>query len=82
MKAKSKSDPDEAKKLMSETHYHKTLGSDLKQSPTAGVIWDLKEKPCWDEIVEEDKEIMPVVDGESNDGPTYERRFRFPFWGN
>jgi len=48
MKAKTTSVPDEAEKLIAGTHYRKTLGSDLKQSPTAVVIWDLKEKPGWD----------------------------------
>ena len=51
MKAKTTSDPDEAQRILAETHYKKNLGSDLKQSPTAGVIWDMKEKPCWDEVV-------------------------------
>lgn len=52
MKAKTTSDPEEAQNLIAETHYAKNLGSDLKQSPTAGVIWDLKEKPGWDEVEE------------------------------
>ncbi|KAL3795341.1 hypothetical protein HJC23_009514 [Cyclotella cryptica] len=46
-KAKAASDPDEAKRLLEQTHYKKNLGSDLKVSPTAGVIWDLKEQPGW-----------------------------------
>ena len=50
MKAKTTSDPDEAQRILSQTYYKKNLGSDLKQSPTAGVIWDLKETPCWDEV--------------------------------
>ena len=50
MKAKSTADPDEARKILAETHYKKNLGSDLGVSPTAGVIWELKEKPCWDEV--------------------------------
>lgn len=50
MKAKTTSDPDEAQRLLSQTYYKKNLGSDLKQSPTAGVIWDLKERPGWDEV--------------------------------
>jgi len=52
MKAKTTSDPDEAQRILSQTYYKKNLGSDLKQSPTAGVIWDLKERPGWDEVVE------------------------------
>ena len=51
MKAKTTSDPDEAQRILAQTHYKKNLGSDLKQSPTAGVIWEMKEKPCWDEVV-------------------------------
>lgn len=50
MKAKTTSDPEEAERLLAQTHYRKNLGSDLTQSPTAGVIWDLKEKPCWEEV--------------------------------
>jgi len=53
MKAKTTSDPVEAAQLVAETYYSKNLGSDLTQSPTAGVIWDLKETPGWDEVVEE-----------------------------
>mmetsp|Transcript_552 Transcript_552/g.1086 ORF Transcript_552/g.1086 Transcript_552/m.1086 type:complete len:102 (-) Transcript_552:433-738(-) len=52
MKAKTISDPQEARKLLAETYYNKNLGSDLVQSPTAGVIWDMKEKPGWDEVEE------------------------------
>lgn len=50
MKAKTTSDPEEAERLLAQTHFRKNLGSDLTQSPTAGVIWDLKEKPCWEEV--------------------------------
>ena len=50
MKAKTTADPDEAKRLLETTNYKQNLGSDLKVSPTAGVIWDLKDKPCWDEV--------------------------------
>ena len=50
MKAKMASDPEEAQRLLAQTHYRKNLGSDLTQSPTAGFIWDLKEKPCWEEV--------------------------------
>jgi len=52
LRAKAKSDPDEARKLIAETHYRRNLGSDLTQSPTAGVIWELKETPGWDEVDE------------------------------
>eukprot|EP01082_Thalassiosira_pseudonana_P006229 g6199.t1 g6199 contig20:1065528-1066074(+) len=47
-KAKATSDPDEAQKLIATTYYKQNLGSDLSVSPTAGAIWDLKEKPGWD----------------------------------
>ena len=50
MKAKAESDEEKAQQVLAQTHYKKNLGSDLKQSPTANVIWDLKEKPCWDEV--------------------------------
>ena len=50
MKAKAESDEEKAQQILAQTHYKKNLGSDLKQSPTANVIWDLKEKPCWDEV--------------------------------
>jgi hypothetical protein len=50
MKAKMQSDPNIAEQLLAETHFRKNLGSDLTRSPTAGVIWDLKDKPCWDEV--------------------------------
>ena len=48
IRAKTKKDQAEAKKMMASTHYVKHLGSDPKTSPTAGVIWELKEKPGWD----------------------------------
>mmetsp|Transcript_23693 Transcript_23693/g.50009 ORF Transcript_23693/g.50009 Transcript_23693/m.50009 type:complete len:100 (-) Transcript_23693:21-320(-) len=47
-KAKAASDPKEAQKLIESTHYKQNLGSDPQRSPTAGAIWDLKEKPTWD----------------------------------
>ena len=50
MKAKAESDEEKAQQILAQTHYKKNLGSDIKQSPTANVIWDLKEKPCWDEV--------------------------------
>ena len=52
MKAKSTADPDEARRMLAETHYKKHLGGDLSVSPTAGAIWELKERPCWDEVEE------------------------------
>eukprot|EP00580_Thalassiosira_gravida_P009182 CAMPEP_0201633650 /NCGR_PEP_ID=MMETSP0493-20130528/6890_1 /ASSEMBLY_ACC=CAM_ASM_000838 /TAXON_ID=420259 /ORGANISM="Thalassiosira gravida, Strain GMp14c1" /LENGTH=101 /DNA_ID=CAMNT_0048105393 /DNA_START=119 /DNA_END=424 /DNA_ORIENTATION=+ len=52
MKAKTNTDSNEATKLLETTHYHKNLGSnDPKTSPTAGVIWDLKDEPGWYEDV-------------------------------
>jgi len=51
-KAKAKSDPAEARRLIAGTHYKKNLGSDLAQSPTADVIWALKETPGWEEVEE------------------------------
>jgi len=50
MKAKMEPDPIRAEQILAETHYRKNLGSDLSRSPTAGVIWELKEKPCWGEV--------------------------------
>ena len=47
MKAKLCKNRDEAVALIAQTSYHQNLGSNLKNSPTAGVIWDLKEKPGW-----------------------------------
>jgi hypothetical protein len=41
------SDEVEAKKLVATTFYEQNLGSDLKNSPTAGAIWELKSKPGW-----------------------------------
>jgi Protein of unknown function (DUF3128) len=37
----------EAENLLSTTSYHRRLGSNPKNSPTAGVIWELKETPGW-----------------------------------
>ena len=54
LRAKATSDPDEARRMLAETHYKRNLGSDQERSPTAGVIWDLKEVPGWyDEVQEE-----------------------------
>jgi hypothetical protein len=47
-KAKMMQNADEATQLLETTHYKQTLGSDPTTSPTAGVIWELKEKPSWD----------------------------------
>eukprot|EP00568_Trieres_chinensis_P010822 CAMPEP_0183311400 /NCGR_PEP_ID=MMETSP0160_2-20130417/36677_1 /TAXON_ID=2839 ORGANISM="Odontella Sinensis, Strain Grunow 1884" /NCGR_SAMPLE_ID=MMETSP0160_2 /ASSEMBLY_ACC=CAM_ASM_000250 /LENGTH=100 /DNA_ID=CAMNT_0025475959 /DNA_START=44 /DNA_END=346 /DNA_ORIENTATION=+ len=48
IRAKLKTDPDEARRIIESTHYSLRLGSDPANSPTAGVIWELKEKPGWD----------------------------------
>jgi hypothetical protein len=47
MRAKVAKTPEEAEALVQTTYYRNNLGSDLSKSPTAGVIWDLKEKPGW-----------------------------------
>jgi hypothetical protein len=46
--AKRVKDVEEAKRMIANTFYKQNLGSDLKNSPTAGAIWELKEKPGWD----------------------------------
>mmetsp|Transcript_36230 Transcript_36230/g.51259 ORF Transcript_36230/g.51259 Transcript_36230/m.51259 type:complete len:98 (-) Transcript_36230:1144-1437(-) len=46
--AKTKASKKEAEAILGETYYKQHLGSDQTKSPTAGVIWDLKEKPGWD----------------------------------
>lgn len=48
MKAKMCKTREEAETLLQTTHYRQHLGSDLSKSPTAGVIWELKEKPGWE----------------------------------
>lgn len=48
MRAKMAKTEAEAEALIQTTHYRQNLGSDLSKSPTAGVIWDLKEAPGWD----------------------------------
>lgn len=48
LRAKMLKDEQEAKDWIDQTHYKLHLGSDLKNSPTAGVIWEMKEKPGWD----------------------------------
>jgi hypothetical protein len=47
MKAKISKSRGDAEALIAQTHYRKSVGSDLKNSPTDGIIWDLKEKPGW-----------------------------------
>ena len=47
--AKMKSDEEEARRLEATTHYRRVrLGSSKETSPTAGVIWELKEPTGWD----------------------------------
>jgi hypothetical protein len=48
MQAKTTANEDEAKQILAQTYYVQNLGSDITHSPTAGVIWDLKDKPSWD----------------------------------
>ena len=47
-RAKMESDSNKARDMVNETFYKKNLGSNPKNSPTAGYIWDLKETPGWD----------------------------------
>ena len=49
-KAKTASTAEEAKQILDQTHYKQHLGSDLSVSPTVGYIWELKEKPGWDDV--------------------------------
>jgi hypothetical protein len=37
----------DAENLISTTSYYRHLGGDPKNSPTAGIIWELKETPGW-----------------------------------
>lgn len=46
LKAKMMKDEEEAKALIAQTHYKLNLGSDPKNSPTAGAIWQLKVCTC------------------------------------
>ena len=46
--AKMMSDSEKAREVIEATHYKLNLGSDPANSPTAGAIWNLKEKPGWD----------------------------------
>ncbi len=46
--AKMEQDEGKARSAIEATYYKTHLGSDPKNSPTAGYIWDLKEKPSWD----------------------------------
>lgn len=48
IRAKMTKDEDEARGMIEGTFYRQNLGSDLKNSPTAGAIWELKETPGWD----------------------------------
>lgn len=48
MRAKVLSDPKEAEKLIATSFYRRNLGSDLMNSPTRGVIWEVKDNPGWD----------------------------------
>jgi hypothetical protein len=48
LSAKVMNDNEEAEAVISRTHYKRNLGSDLKNSPTAEYIWNLKETPGWD----------------------------------
>ena len=48
IKAKMMSNEKEASELISTSFYKKNLGSDLKNSPTAGYIWEIKDKPGWE----------------------------------
>jgi hypothetical protein len=48
MRAKLCRTREEAEALLETTYYRQNLGSDLTKSPTAGVIWELKEKPGWE----------------------------------
>mmetsp|Transcript_30426 Transcript_30426/g.30736 ORF Transcript_30426/g.30736 Transcript_30426/m.30736 type:complete len:99 (-) Transcript_30426:505-801(-) len=48
MRAKIESDEDVAKKMIDNTHFKKTIGSNLANSPTAGHIWEMKSTPGWD----------------------------------
>ena len=48
LSAKVMKDDDQAKAVISRTHYKRHLGSDLNTSPTAGHIWNIKETSGWD----------------------------------
>ena len=54
LRAKAMSDSEVAESLEVGSYYKRNLGSDPKNSPTAGFIWDLKKKPGWD--VEDEEE--------------------------
>ena len=47
-KAKAKAKAEAKRSIANKVVYKNNLGSDLENSPTAGAIWDLKEKPGWD----------------------------------
>mmetsp|Transcript_15694 Transcript_15694/g.31275 ORF Transcript_15694/g.31275 Transcript_15694/m.31275 type:complete len:98 (+) Transcript_15694:138-431(+) len=46
-RAKITTDPKIATEIWLNTHYKKKIGSDPSNSPTSGVIWELKEEPSW-----------------------------------
>jgi len=48
VRAKMIGDEEQAKALVSETFYERNLGSNPKNSTTAGFIWELKDRPGWD----------------------------------
>lgn len=50
MSAKFIRDEQEAQAMMNKTHYHQKM----TVSPTAGVIWELKEIPGWDLATEDE----------------------------
>mmetsp|Transcript_5180 Transcript_5180/g.7643 ORF Transcript_5180/g.7643 Transcript_5180/m.7643 type:complete len:100 (+) Transcript_5180:98-397(+) len=47
-RAKMKDDSEEAKRLLETTYYRQNLGSDFRNSPTDGFIWELKKQPGWE----------------------------------
>ena len=53
MTAKFIRDPQEAQAMMETTHYHQRT----TVSPTAGVIWELKETPGWDLVDDNDNAV-------------------------
>lgn len=48
LRAKTTQDPKEAAALIQTSFYRRNLGSDRKNSPTADIIWELKDTPGWD----------------------------------
>merc|ERR1719183_2690681 len=47
MEVKMMRDSNKAKEKEAKTYYRTHIGSDPKNSPTAGNIWNLKETPGW-----------------------------------